>query len=144
LDHLVSWTTLNDSASIFTGTAKYTITFMLPKKHQEDWLLTLGEVDCGAQLKVNGRIAGTLWNVPYQIRIGKYLKAGANTLEVDVTNLGANRIAEYDRKRIYWKKFDDINVVNMQYKPFDAASWLPVPSGLIGPVTLTPLKEIHP
>lgn len=69
---------------------------------------------------------------------------GKNKLEIDVTNIGANRIAAYDRKGIDWKKFYDINVVNMLYKPFNAASWKIVPSGLIGPVTLTSLKEIFP
>jgi hypothetical protein len=144
LDHLVSWTTLNDSARIFTGTAKYFLTFDLPKEHAHDWLLSLGEVDCSADLKINGKNAGTLWSVPFDVHIGKFLKPGKNTLELDVTNLGANRIAEYDRKGVDWKKFYDINVANMQYKPFDAASWQPVPSGLLGPVTLTPLRAVIP
>jgi len=32
--------------------------------------------------------------------------------------------------------------VNVFYKPFDASDWKPMPSGLLGPVTLTPLQFI--
>jgi hypothetical protein len=144
MSHLVSWTTLSDSAKVYAGTASYRCTFDLPKVEAADWLLKLGVVDFSADVKVNGHPAGSLWGVPFEVHIGKYLHTGKNTLEVDVTNLGANRIASYDRKGIYWKKFYDINVVNMQYTPFDAASWNPVSSGLLGPVTLTPLREMHP
>jgi hypothetical protein len=34
----------------------------------------------------------------------------------------------------------EINFVNINYKPFDAAAWPLTPSGLLGPVTLTPLR----
>jgi hypothetical protein len=141
---LTSWTTLSDSAKVFAGTASYRLTFDLPDVKASDWLLQLGEVDFSARVKVNGHDAGTLWSVPFRLRIGKYLKPGKNSLEVDVTNIGANRIASYDRKGVYWKKFEDINVVNMAYKPFDASSWGPVPSGLLGPVTITPLEAMNP
>ncbi|HEX5554044.1 MAG TPA: hypothetical protein VFX43_12440 [Chitinophagaceae bacterium] len=47
-------------------------------------------------------------------------------------------------KGIYWKRFYDANIVTMQYKPFNASSWKPVPSGLLGLVTLMPLKDIVP
>jgi hypothetical protein len=144
MNQLKSWTTLSDSAKVFAGTASYRMTFDLPKEKASDWLLGLGEVDFSARVKVNGHDAGVLWGVPFDIRIGKYLKPGRNVLEVDVTNIGANRIASYDRKGVYWKKFKDINVVNMAYKPFDASSWKPVPSGLLGPVTLMPLESLNP
>jgi hypothetical protein len=35
----------------------------------------------------------------------------------------------------------DINIVNQHYKKFDAAKWPLQPSGLLGPVTLRPLKK---
>jgi hypothetical protein len=38
----------------------------------------------------------------------------------------------------------DANVVNINYKPFDASGWPLTPSGLLGPVTLTPLKVFQP
>jgi hypothetical protein len=30
--------------------------------------------------------------------------------------------------------------VNINYQPFDASGWALMPSGLLGPVTLTPLR----
>src|SRR5690606_37031151 len=101
-------------------------------------------VDHSAQVKVNGQEAGAAWSVPFDLRIGKYLKPGKNTLEIAVTNLAANLIAEYDRKGVYWKRFYNINMVNMMYTPFDAAEWQPVPAGLLGPVKITPMKYITP
>jgi hypothetical protein len=32
-------------------------------------------------------------------------------------------------------------MVDKDYKKFDAAKWNPMPSGLLGPVTLTALKQ---
>jgi hypothetical protein len=43
-----------------------------------------------------------------------------------------------------WKIMREINFVNINYKPFDASQWAIMPSGLLGPVTLTPLKARHP
>ena len=143
-NRLISWTTLNDSAKVFAGTANYTLTFELPNQKADDWLLNLGQVDFSADVKINGKDAGHLWGVPFSLHVGRLVHPGKNTLEVAVTNLAANRIADYDRKHIPWKIFQDINVVNMDYKPFDASAWYPVPSGLLGPVTLTPLRKISP
>jgi hypothetical protein len=68
------------------------------------------------------------------------LKQGRNLLEIEVTNLAANRIADLDRRKVSWKAFHEINFVNIDYKPFDASAWEPVPSGLLGPVQLVPVK----
>ncbi|MBM3843222.1 MAG: hypothetical protein FJ397_08180 [Verrucomicrobia bacterium] len=38
----------------------------------------------------------------------------------------------------------EINLLNINYKPFDAAGWPLPPSGLLGPVTLTPLRRTAP
>jgi hypothetical protein len=46
----------------------------------------------------------------------------------------------YDRLHPEWKKFYDINIVDIRYKPFDATKWDAMPSGLLGPVTLTPVE----
>jgi len=58
-------------------------------------------------------------------------------LEVEVTNLSANRIRDLDQRKVPWKNFHDINYVNIRYKPFDASDWPLYDSGLLGPVTLT-------
>jgi hypothetical protein len=68
------------------------------------------------------------------------LKAGSNTLEIEVTNLAANRIRDLDQRKVPWRIFKDINFVNIGYKPFDASKWPVFDSGLLGPVTLAPLN----
>jgi hypothetical protein len=55
---------------------------------------------------------------------------------VEVTNLGANRIAQLDRKGTQWRKFKEINVVDLNYKKTTYAEWTPVPSGLNSVVKL--------
>jgi hypothetical protein len=42
---------------------------------------------------------------------------------------------------VNWRIFNEINMVNLFYKPVTYADWGTVPSGMLGPVTLTPLKE---
>ncbi len=41
-----------------------------------------------------------------------------------------------DRAGISWRNFYDINLVNIEYQPFDATHWPLTPSGLLGPVRL--------
>jgi hypothetical protein len=41
-----------------------------------------------------------------------------------------------DQQKPDWKKFNDINIVDITYKKFDASKWEPMPSGLLGPVKL--------
>jgi hypothetical protein len=50
----------------------------------------------------------------------------------------ANRLADLDRRGADWQKFF---FVNIQYKPFSAKNWEPLPSGLCGPVRLVPLER---
>jgi hypothetical protein len=86
---------------------------------------------------LNGQEVGILWSIPFRTRVGQYLKTGKNTLKVEVANLMANRIRYMDQHKIEWRRYHEINFVNINYKPFDASVWKPMPSGLIGPVTLT-------
>ncbi|MDE7097399.1 MAG: glycosyl hydrolase family 2, partial [Muribaculaceae bacterium] len=96
-DTITAWTNLApEEAKVNTGTARYKTTFDLPSEIVADeWLLDLGDLRESASVKVNGTEVGKVWSVPFTIEIGKYLHSGANTLEIDVTNLPANRIADY-------------------------------------------------
>ena len=144
MDTLTSWTNLNDpDLKVFSGTGKYTQTFMLPDVTTDNWNLDLGRVCESARVKINGTGAGIWWCVPYSANVGKYLKNGENIIEIEVTNLSANRIAELDRKGVKWKIFGNANVMGLFGKPFDASNWKIMDSGLIGPVTLTPLKKLE-
>lgn len=142
---LKSWTDLGgDEAKRFAGTALYRIEFDAPATAADDWMLDLGEVRESARVRLNGQSVGTAWSLPFRLRVGEYLKPGRNVLELEVTNLAANRIRYMDQNKIPWKIMRDTNVVNINYRPFDASNWPMTPSGLIGPVTLIPLKRLQP
>jgi hypothetical protein len=143
---LGSWTSQSDAAKAFSGTASYTIEFDNPAngdagKSAGDWLLDLGKVAESARVKLNGKPVTTLWAKPFQVAVGEYLRPGKNVLEIEVTNLGANRIADMDRRKVNWKYFYDANVAsNTARGVLNAATWPVFDSGLIGPVRLVPLS----
>jgi hypothetical protein len=78
------------------------------------------------------------------VHLGSALRPGRNVLEIEVTNLAANRIRDLDRRHVPWKIMREINLVDINYHPFDASRWPLTPSGLLGPVTLTPLRSFDP
>ena len=102
-------------------------------------LLTLGDVRQSARVKLNGKDYGTLITAPFSVVVDNLQRTG-NLLEVEVTSVSANRIRDLDRRGVVWKTFRDINIVDLNYKPFDASDWSLTDCGLLGPVTLTPLK----
>jgi hypothetical protein len=91
---------------------------------------------------VNGKEAGFIWSIPYQLNIGKLLKEGDNTIDIEVANLMANRIAYMDRNNMEWRKYHEINFVNINYKGFDASKWSIQPSGLDGNILIKPVYYI--
>ncbi len=140
--NLISWNSLGgEGAQAFAGTARYTVTFDTPPGpgKAQSWRLSLGRVCQSARVRLNGKDLGTLIIPPFQIATDA-LKPKDNVLEIEVTNTSANRIRDLDRRGVNWKNFRDINFVNLNYKPFDASSWPLADSGLLGPVTLTPLQ----
>ena len=140
-DRLASWTALGDeNARRFAGTARYTIRFDAPGT-AETYLLDLGEVAHSARVWLNGRALGTLIAHPFQVETGA-LNPKGNLLEIEVTNLAANRIRDLDQRGVAWRVFYDINFVNIDYEAFDASTWPLRPSGLLGPVRLHPL-QVH-
>jgi hypothetical protein len=138
-NELRSWTTLPDSAVFFSGKAKYSINFDVPTAVLKSNGLTihLGDVREIASVKLNGKYIGTAWCIPYNLGIfTSVLKQKNNLLEIEVTNLSANYMRLRDQQKPDWKKFNDINIVDITYKKFDASKWEPMPSGLLGPVKL--------
>ena len=143
-DSVTAWTNLDvDAAKVNTGTARYKVSFELPAGVNADsWLLDLGDLRESASVKVNGQDAGKVWSVPFTIEIGDLLQPGLNTLEIDVTNLPANRIADYDRQGRKWKIFKDANIASVVGKKVvDYSDWETVPSGLNSEVKLIPLVK---
>ena len=155
---LASWTTFPDTNTpAFAGTAKYETTFDASPERgsmtrsnsattdalrltepRSSYSLDLGDVRQSARVRVNGKDYGTLLTPPFRVVVDN-LKPTGNTLEVEVTSVAANRIRDLDRLGVKWKTFRDINIVDINYKPFDASHWPLTDCGLLGPVTLTPV-----
>lgn len=139
---LESWTMFGADAESFAGTAVYSTTIEMPDTLALEYTLNLGDVRESVRIRINEDSVGVVWSNPYSIKVGAYLKPGLNHLELEVTNLGANRIRDLDKRGVNWKKFYNTNIVTVAYKPFDASVWDLVPSGLIGPVELIPMTRI--
>lgn len=103
-----------------------------------------------ASVKLNGKELGVLICPPFQIPILNDRVEKENILEIRVSNLMANRIADLDRRKVNWKKFCNVNFparTRDNRGPdglFTASHWPPKESGLIGPVTLTPIDLVTP
>ncbi|GAB3640238.1 glycosyl hydrolase [Spirosoma arcticum] len=137
MNALASWTTLSDSAGYFSGTARYETTFRLadPVNPAATYRLSLGDVRETARVWLNGQEIGLAWSLPFEVTIpAKLLRPTGNRLVIEVVNLSANYMRLRDGQLPDWKKFYDINIVDIRYRPFDATQWKPTPSGLLGPV----------
>ena len=138
LDHPQTWESLDDdSVKVMMGTGVYTTHVRLSKAEAKGhWQIDLGDVRESARVYINGQFIGCAWSVPFVLDCRKALKAGDNEIRIEVTNLPANRIADYDRRGIKWRKMEEINVVDINYHRTTYDQWAPVPSGLNSPVSL--------
>jgi hypothetical protein len=147
IDQLKSWTDLSiNGVKEFSGTAQYSINFKKPSATADAWSLNLGDVKESATIILNGKKIATLIGPAYSVTITAAQLKPDNQLEVIVTNGMANRIIDLDKRGVQWKKFYNINMPARLAENrgadglFTAVKWEPRPSGLIGPVTLTPMK----
>ena len=131
LTELKAWKDLplSDEGRAFSGTATYETSLQIStKKRGQQYVLSLGEVEEIAVVKVNGEVVDTLWAKPYQADITSHLRRGSNTIVVELTSTWFNRLA-YDaaqpkEQRRTW-------VIN------GPSAKEPLrPSGLLGPVEL--------
>ena len=139
LDKLQTWEQLNDdSVKVTMGTGVYSTTLTLtPQEARRQWQIDLGDVRESARVYINDEFIGCAWSVPFVLDCRQTLKAGNNDIRIEVTNLPANRISDLDRKAVKWRKMEDINVVDINYKKSNYADWLPMKSGLNSPVKVT-------
>jgi hypothetical protein len=132
LQRLASFSEHSDPAiKYFSGVATYTRTFQLPKSPAagKPLVLDLGHVGDVAEVRINGKFAGTAWKAPYRLDIGTLAHTGENKLEIRVADLWVNRLigdAQPGAKKITY--------TSMPTYEADAPLRL---SGLLGPVTLS-------
>ena len=140
---LASWTVNGDPETVrFGGTGVYRTRFDVPKARAgKPVMIDLGRVEVSARIRLNGERAGHAILEPYRVLLPDGLKEGQNELEVEVTNLAANRIRDLDMRQVSWRIFQDINFVDIRYKGFDARQWSVRDSGLLGPVRILEWRE---
>jgi hypothetical protein len=164
LARLQSWPEHPDpGVKFFSGVATYRTGFSMPAAPAVGAVafLDLGTVADLAEVRVNGALAGILWQPPFRADVTRLLRPGENVLEVRVANGWINRIIGdegvptdlkyqkpgtnkftdgkleqspawlYDRSRIAEKR----RVSFTTWKHYTAGSPL-VPAGLLGPVRL--------
>ncbi|TAM82245.1 MAG: glycoside hydrolase [Acidobacteria bacterium] len=85
-----------------------------------------------AVVYVNGVRAGSVWRPLYELEVTPWLHPGANTFRIVVGNLAINSMAG--------KSLPDDRLLNERYgkrfEPQDMDNLKPLPSGLLGPVSL--------
>jgi hypothetical protein len=142
LQQLQTWEELDEQTKILMGTGVYTTTFKLPKGNYKEgkWVIDLGDVRESARVYINGQFIGCAWSVPFVLDCQQTLKAGDNEIRIEVTNLPANRIADLDRRGVKWRKMEEINVVDINYKKTTYDQWEPVPSGLNSEIKIKKLQ----
>lgn len=131
LSALKDWTTSDDERiKYYSGTAVYKTTFNLDQVPQDgDLFLNLGDVGVMARARLNGIELGGAWIAPFRIAIGDNLKAGENSIEIEVVNTWRNQIVK-DMALPENERYARTLVTDA--KPGEALQ----PSGLKGPVSL--------
>jgi hypothetical protein len=102
LAHLISWPEHAEAGvRFFSGTATYTRDVHVPPEQVgagQTLELDLGEVRNLAEVTLNGAALGVAWKRPYRIDLTSAVRAGANALEIKVTNLWPNRLIGDDHR----------------------------------------------
>jgi hypothetical protein len=144
-----SWTANSDETiKYYSGTATYRKTFDVPAERKvagRRLLLDLGDVQNLSRVRLNGKELGVLWKAPYVVDITAVVVAGANRIELEVTNTWFNRMAgdvgKPEAQRVTWS-----GAGGRGFGGGAAASAPPplLPSGLIGPVRLVTELRVSP
>jgi alpha-L-rhamnosidase len=154
MDRLRSWTEL-EGLRFFSGQGVYEKNVSVPQsmlKHGSKVYLNFGKavriephhrqngtqawiespVREAAVVYLNGHRAGSVWRPPYELDVTPLLNQGANTFRIVVGNLAINSMAG--------KSLPDHRLLNDRYgkrfAPQDMDNLQPLPSGLLGPITL--------
>ncbi len=163
LAQLSSWTENSESGvKYFSGTATYVKELEIPAGMFTGgnllWL-NLGEVKNIAEVFVNGKPLGILWKPPFRANITGAARPGKNKLEIKVTNLWPNRLIGEEQLPPDCEWSRDMTLKEwpqwlLEGKPSPTGRitfstyhlWKkddkPLPSGLLGPVTITAQAKV--
>ncbi len=96
------------------------------------WAYLDAPVRDAAQVYVNGKLAGMVWRPPYRIDVTSLLRAGTNEVRIVVANTAINELAGQSLPdyRLLWDRY------GKRFEPQGMEDLKPLPSGLLGPVTL--------
>lgn len=121
------WTELDDEARAFSGTAVYRTDFEVdgPLDAGRIWI-ELGRVHDIARVVVNDVDCGVAWTEPFRVDATPAVRAGANTIEIEVATPWRNRLIA-EAGRASGEIFAPMTQV------FEPAAE-PLPAGLAGPV----------
>ena len=148
MNKLTSLTELSQEAlKHYSGTVKYQTTFDISPdmlRADQQLQLDLGEVGVIARVTLNNQDLNELWSRPLTVNINKAVKAGPNTLTVEVATTWLNRIIG-DLK--YPTKYPDSAqpkqfTTSLTFEPKTSAKDELQQSGLIGPVTIRPIRKV--
>jgi hypothetical protein len=145
---LQDWTTRTESGiRYYSGIATYRKNWDVADVPKGRTYLDLGVVHDMARVRLNGKDLGVVWCAPWRIEVTDAIRAGDNSLEIEVANRWPNRL-------IGDKQPADANARTVEspsspgeetlktgrytfttHDPYNADSPL-LPSGLLGPVQL--------
>ncbi len=136
LNKLLPWKDLPVSleGKAFSGTAKYFNQINLMNySYNKRYILSLGNVDMIASVKVNGKQFEPVWTEPYSVDITSALDNGNNVIEIEVTSTWYNRLV-YDAGQ------DELQRKTWTISgPSKDSPYLQ--SGLMGPVILKEIRK---
>ena len=82
-----------------------------------------------ATIKINGIDCGTTWTYPYEADITKAVKAGVNSVEIEVTNTWRNRLKLDEQLPVEQRKTYHNSPYPLKNKPL-------LPAGITGNIKL--------
>ncbi len=92
-----------------------------------------------AEVFVNDKFAGYVWHPPFEVNVTSFVHAGSNEIKVLVGNTAINTLAGHP--------LPDYRLLNARYGvrfiPQDMDNLKPLPSGMLGPVTLIESRPAH-
>jgi hypothetical protein len=91
-----------------------------------------GPIREAAEVYVNGKRAGVVWHPPYRLDVTQFVREGKNDLRIVAGNTAINALAGQPQPdyRLLWDRY------GMLFVPQDMQDLHPLPSGILGPVTL--------